>query len=175
MIMLVAGLVFAQPGVIQIAADQGVTTCDVTDVAGLVTVYVFHINTIGSTASQFKILPSAGVTMTHLADNSAFLTIGNSQTGIAIAYQACFTGPLEILSMSYLGSGTSVACSDLTVVEDPTANPPGLFVTDCASPPNKLIGLGSTAIINDDGGCPCPDIVPVEETSWGQIKAIYRQ
>ena len=174
-LMLVASLVSAQPGRIQLTANQALTTCDVVDAAGLVNIYVFHINTSGATASQFKIDVTAGMTMTYLAESSQFLAIGDSRTGVAIAYQACLAGPLEILSIQYLGSGTSAACSEFTVVEHPTAIVPGLNVTDCDDPPNMLTALGSTAVVNADGGCPCPPIVPVESTSWGQIKAIYQE
>lgn len=173
-LMLVASMVSAQPGTILLTSDPAYTSCELTDGAGLVNLYVFHINTNGSTGSQFKIEASAGMLMTYLAESTTYLKIGVSHSGVAVAYQACYTGPLQILSIQYLASGLSTACATFTVVPDPTATVPGLYVTDCADPPNLLTGLSSTAVVNNDGSCPCPPIVPVEETSWGQIKAIYK-
>lgn len=173
--MLAAALVSAQPGRIQISADQALTTCNVADVPGLVSVYVYHINTSGATASQFKIQQTGGAGLSYLNESSPYLKIGDCFAGCAIAYQQCLTGPVLILTINYLGGGTSAPCGLLEIIDDPNADPPGLYVTDCAGiPPNKLIGLGSTASIADDGSCTCPPIVPVEDTSWGQIKAIYK-
>jgi hypothetical protein len=28
--------------------------------------------------------------------------------------------------------------------------------------------------VNPDGSCDCGEVVPVEDTSWGQIKALYQ-
>jgi len=174
--MLAAGLVCAQPGRIQLSADAALTTCEITDVSGLKTIYIYHINTSGATASQFMVQVDAGVTMSYLSESSLYLKIGTCAgplaTGCAIAYQTCLTGPIQILTLQYFASGTSTPCSEFNIVEDPGAIVPGLYVTDCANPPNLLTGLSSKAVVNNDGSCPC-SIVPVESTSWGQIKAIY--
>jgi hypothetical protein len=176
--MLVASLATAQPGRIQISADQELTSCDIVDAAGLVSVYVYHINTSGASASQFMVEQTGGTGLSFVSETPAYLKIGQcagpAATGCAIAYQACLSGPLLILTITYIGSGASDPCGQFAIVEDPSADPPGLYVTDCEAIPNLLIGLGSTASINNDGSCPCPPIVPVEDTSWGQIKAIYQ-
>ena len=177
-ILLVAGLVSAQPGTIQIFSDASLQDCDLTDdPPGPFTVYIYHINTNGSTASSFKVdLLSGGSTVTYLAHNSPFLTIGHPTESIGISYGICQgqTGPFEILSLFLTGAGTSLPCSYIEVVEDPLADPVMIQITDCINPvPNTLPGGGSIGYFNNDGLCPC-ETVPVEETSWGQIKALYR-
>jgi hypothetical protein len=180
MLLVVATLVSAQPGRIQLTADQAITTCDITDAGGLIDVYVFHINTSGANASQFMIDVIGAHTMTYLAETVTppFLKIGvcagPDKTGCAIAYGSCQPGNMQILKVQYLGFGTTPACTEFVIVADPSADPPDIYATDCANPPILLSALGSTAVINPDGTCPCPEIIPVEETSWGKIKAIYR-
>jgi hypothetical protein len=181
MFVLVAGLVSAQPGRIQVSANQALTSCDIVDAPGLVSVFIYHINTSGATGSQFIVEKTGGAGITYLSETvtAPYLKIGTcagpTATGCAIAYGQCLTGPFLILTLSYIGSGTSAPCGGFAILADPSADPPGLYVTDCQGIPNLLIGLGSTASIANDGSCPCPPIVPVEDTSWGQIKAIYQQ
>jgi hypothetical protein len=33
---------------------------------------------------------------------------------------------------------------------------------------------GQSGIINPDASCPCADIIAVEASSWGKIKALYK-
>ena len=176
-ILLVAGLVSAQPGKIQIFSDPSLQNCDLADPPGVFAVYIYHINTNGSTASSFKVdLLSGGSTVTYLAHNSPFLDLGHPTESIGISYGMCQgqNGPFEILSLFLTGAGTSPACSYIKVVDDPWANPVMIQITDCITPvPNSVAGEGSIGIFNDDGTCPC-ETVPVEDTSWGQIKALYR-
>jgi hypothetical protein len=177
--LLAASLVSAQPGRIQIFSDGNLTDCNLTDnVAGLLTVYIYHINTGGATASSFGLdVVSGGSTLTFLYHQSPYLVAGAPPSSFAISYGACLgqSGPVEILTIHFSAAGNSPACSYIEIVDDPTADPVMVQVTDCAAPnPNLSPGEGSIAYINDgDGSCSCITI-PVEDTSWGQIKALYR-
>ena len=125
----------------------------------------------GATASQFK-LQVDGVPLTWVGDSSPFPgVIGNTSTGVAVAYGSCLVSPIHVVQATFMG--TSAACDMVRVVDDPIAVPPGIYMTDCASPvPNLVIIPGGSAYVNDDGTCPCN--VPAEDTSWGQIKALYQ-
>ena len=142
-------------------------------------VNLYHIYTNGATASQFKVdQVVGGVSATFLGQSSPFPNvIGSADEGVAVAYGSCFgsTGPIELLTLTYVGSGASPDCSFFEVVDYPIAVPPAIYVVDCILPtPNLLIGEGSRATVNTDGSCDCTTPIPVEETSWGQIKALYK-
>ena len=175
--MLLASLASAQVGTIQLYADPQLAACDLID-QGVFSVYVYHINTSGATASQFSVVPRDGATVSFLGQSSPFpLTDGSAPTGVAVAYGSCLgtNGPIELLTLTYVGAGTSPACSYLEVAEDPRAIPPDLLVVDCLLPtPLQLTGNSSILRFNADGTCPCVVPVPVEDTSWGKIKALYK-
>ena len=177
-ILLVASLASAQPGKIQLFSDPGLTSCDFSD-DGIVMVYIYHINTNVATASQFMVEQVNLINLTFLGQISPFPNvIGNAMTGIAIAYGSCLgggTGPIELLTLTFAGAGSSPPCSSLEIVDHPIAVPPGLYVTDCLLPtPSLLLGDGSVGIFNTDGSCDCGQPLPAEETSWGKIKALYK-
>ena len=167
-------LAFAQPpGSIGLFSDSYGLSCDLIDAPGLISIYVVHVYTPGATGSQFRVdCASGGAVLTYLADQSPFLIIGNSQTGIAVAYGGCYASPINMLTVLYLGNGTSPSCSYCRVVPDPIAVPLEILVSDCQDPPNLLISTGGTLIINPNPSCYCD--IPVEETSWGQIKSLYK-
>lgn len=166
---------FAQyPGSIGLFADPGATTCDVYDVPGILSIYAVHVFTFGATGAQFMVTCAWGANMMYLSDvvTPPYISIGNSQTGIAIAYGMCVPSPNMILTIQYFAQGLSDPCSYCQVMADPTANPPGIYVTDCGSPPLLLNATGGDVVVNPEPGCYCN--IPVEETSWGQVKALYQ-
>jgi hypothetical protein len=129
-----------------------------------VTVYVFHMQTPGATACQFKIEQQGGANLIWLFDSPAFpVYFGNSQTGAIVAYGACLSGPIHVMTISYFGNGISPTCSRLEVVGHPTATPPGLLSVDCAV--NILEASGCGATVNPDAGCMCDpeDCFPLPE------------
>ena len=106
-------------------------------------------------------------------DEDAILSIGLSPTGIALAWKGApgvaFTSlRLQEVSVAY----TCEACVDqnitVTVVKHPDSDPtmPGHLVRALDFNQNEYWGVGMTAVI-------CPT-VPVDETTWGGIKAQYK-
>jgi hypothetical protein len=169
-------MAFAQTGSIGLFADVGATNCDVYDVVpGLVIVYVVHVYTPGATAAQFKVdhLSWGAGTLTYLAEFATppYIPIGNSQTGITIAYGSCQPSPNMIMTIQYFGSALTPPCSYIQVVPDPAANPPGILVAEC-TPPSLKVATGGDVVVNPDPTCFCN--IPVEETTWGQVKALYQ-
>lgn len=181
-LLLVAGSVFAQGGQIGLFSDVFGTNCNVYDAApGLVVVYVVHVYAIGATAAQFSVddVTWSGGAMTPLAEavTNPFIKIGTCAnslggTGCAIAYGGCYASPNMILTIQYFGSGLTPNCRYIQVMPDPSATPPGIYVTDCSDPPLLMGADGGAMVINPDPTCLCD--IPVEETSWGQIKSLYK-
>ncbi|NIO28521.1 MAG: hypothetical protein GTO29_08210 [Candidatus Latescibacteria bacterium] len=174
--ILIGSVVTAQPGSIGLFADPGGTTCDVYDEPGTVTVYVLHLSSPGATGSCFRVdWLSWGVTMMYMCETVTppYLSIGSSDAGIAIAYGSCVVSPHMILAIQFCALGTTPPCSYIQVVADTTYyDVPGIWVRDCGTPPSTLRARGGDAVINPDATCYCD--VPVEETSWGRVKLLYR-
>ena len=95
------------------------------------------------------------------------LAIGNYLTGITLASTECMTDTdvcVAYIELFYLGGGCCV------VLLDHPDYPQWLL--DCNDPAQidfyQLIAHGSI------GGAECPDITPVEDATWGSIKAMYK-
>ena len=168
-----AGMAFAQGDeAIMVFSDLGALSCGFPDVGSLVQVYVFHVNSPGATASEWMIETPG---WTYLGNSSPFpFVIGTPPTGVSISYEACLTGKFKLMTINFLGSAAP-NCSFITIEPAPGNN--GVRAVDCAEH-SRIIG-GGRGVVNPDYTCNTwswclPPIVPVEQTSWGQIKALYK-
>ena len=167
-VICISSLAYSQNvGTIDIFGDGQLTTCNVT-AGGLFSVYVAHTNSGGALASRFRIDHPA--TFNFLGDTPAFpLALGNSETGIAVSYNTCQTGTFLVLTVNYFDMGTGT-CEWMTILPDQTAAQPSVGIVDCDEVRWDSQQAGQ-ARVNPDASCTCN--VPVEETTWGGIKALY--
>ena len=170
-VMFAASMAFAQAGNIGVFADVAGTNCNLSNAMGFAQFNVVHVNSPGTTACQFK-LTVYGTALTFVGQMSAYNVIGTAPVGIAVAYGACLVSPIHALTATYMG--ISAACDRLAVEADPTAVPPGIYVTDCATPVPHLLTIAKGGIGYINGNLSCNCNVPAEDTSWGQIKALYQ-
>jgi len=174
-ILISATTAVAQPGGnIAVYADINALSCDLTDIG--VTVcqyYIIHMLTpLGVLASQFKI--DTNHQGTYLGRSSQFpFVFGDPLTGVEIVYGQCLTGPIHILTMTYLCQGLTPPCGYMSVVGHPNGAPPGLIAVDCSGE-THLDVQGYTSYVNNDGSCPCVSPIPIQETTWGRVKALYQ-
>ena len=137
----------------------------VDNVPSVLHVYVVHQDFFAlASAIQFRIERSAGFTGTWLSESSPFFPLvgGDSQTGVAISYGGCKTPPLLLLDIMYFAHGTSGPCSYLAS----TAHPP--------SPFGKIeVVTCQETVFAEPGRLRVNCTVPVEETTWGRVKALY--
>ncbi len=180
-LMLTASLAVAQPGRIGIfgvpnpAGVNGVDGCGVTDAAaGLLAVYVVHVGSTGSTASQFSAPIPGCFVGTFLSDTAVFpVTVGSSQAGVGVGYGVCQSSTaLHVLTINVFAQGLTPPCCIWPVLPDPREVPPILGMTDCAF--DLFTAAGQSGIINPNGTCLCSEVIPVEESNWGRIKALYQ-
>jgi hypothetical protein len=168
-LILPLGSAFAFPGFIGVFADTEGLSTYLTDNGSLVQVYIVHVVTSGASGSQFMVVQGNGACMTYLGETSPFPTVlGNSQTGIAIAYGVCLYPPIHLLTINYMGCNSPL-CSIVETVPDPAVTPPEILVADCEDPPNLVAAGGSFAWVNYHSSC----AIAAEATSWGQIKSLY--
>jgi len=172
-----------QAGRISIYSDVASTSCNLTDTAERARqVYVVHQYGAGVTASKFRIEISPGFTCALLAVHNAFpSTTGNIYTGVSIPYGACNTsGRILLLTIDLYCYGTSEECA--WVVPCPVGAACGTEVVDCTNQAlcgdyqglwvnNNLCGLRCDH--EDAWGHACKLPVPLENDTWGRIKAIY--
>jgi hypothetical protein len=158
------------PGSIGIFADNAGTDCNLVDSGSLIVVYVLHVHTDGATASQFRI-DISGTGWTWLGDNWGYTVIGNSMVGVSYGYGTCMSGPIHLGSVNFLG--TNVApCTHISVAADPMALSGKIEGVDCSTPELKTFPTGGQVVVNATPECLCN--VPVQEMTWGGVKALYR-
>jgi hypothetical protein len=164
------------PGSISAYGDAQGTSCYAFDGGGLVTVFLWHTNTDGATASQF-LLDVAAAGWTWLGDNWNFTTvIGQSTTGVSVAYGACLTSPISLGTINFFGN-SAPTCTRIGIVPDPATLTGEIEAVDCDE--TKFFPTGGMMYVNPDitctcNACPPPPPSPVEESTWGAIKSMYR-
>ncbi|HEX6790464.1 MAG TPA: FlgD immunoglobulin-like domain containing protein [Candidatus Krumholzibacteria bacterium] len=86
------------------------------------------------------------------------LSIGDSQTGISLAFQNCANEPAHVLDITYYASGGTTPCCELTLAADPLVG--YLQAVDCNQVEIPMQSL--TAYMNADSTCQCsaPPIPP---------------
>jgi hypothetical protein len=113
------------------------------------------------------------------------LKIGDIFTGVAVSYESCRALPHLVASLNFISLSPTPPCFAMEVVPDPNAEPfegTEIVAFDCSS--NALVGSGGILCVNIPTCCVVSsgssgvqqwcDTVPVEETTWGEIKALYR-
>ncbi len=139
--------------------------------------YVVHIGTTGAAACQYKATKPACFPASYLSDSSPFsVVIGNSQTGVSIGYGSCRVGSVHVQTISFFGTGTTPQCCFYTLGCDPLGGTNAcalgyVDIVDCTQ--SAAFAKPQVGVINPNASCTCIDIVAEQETSWGQIKALY--
>jgi len=172
---LISATAFAQAGNISVYSDLTGANCLINDAApGLLPIYVFHTLTLGATACQFAApVPSCMTAAIWLSDTALYpVTIGNSQSGVAIGYGVCLPGPIQVLTINVFGQGLSQTCCEYFVIPDPNVASGQIEVVDCAN--DLLFATGGVGYVNADPNmCGCEPAT--EAATWGGIKAIYAE
>ncbi len=175
-------------GEIRLCADIGGTECVIQDnVPGLVDVYMIVTGVDGVSAIQFAApKPDCWKGATWLGDVLPFpLVIGDTQNNyeggisIGLSLHPCSEGggisPIYLGKISYMTQGTAETCCEYSVKKaevdfHPEFDEPIFVYCD-----GTLSGISAGRVtINADESCNCGQPVPTQETTWGQIKALYR-
>jgi hypothetical protein len=175
-LVLGASVAFGQPapGAVNVYSDAGLSSCNIDDsVAGLITLYVAHMYADQVGSVLFKLdLGTCADTWSLLGTIIPWdLTIGDLFTGISIAYGVCSTSPLQLATINYFGSGLNGPCCYISVVASPDATSGSVEAVDCTL--NRMLADGGQAIVNPvTDVCECD--TPVQDNTWGGIKALYQ-
>jgi len=167
-LVLAATMAFAQNGSIGIFADNGGASCNLPSTASSM-YYFVHVNAVGATASQWAAPKPACLNGSRVADIPVFaINFGNTNDGITIGYPTCKAGTFHIITALYTVIGADPCCY-FSVVADPILSSGKIEIPDCEY--LMVYGTGGQGILNSGLTCDCN--VPVESTTWGQMKALY--
>jgi hypothetical protein len=156
-------------GAIGIFADPGGNSVYLSGAPGVRTYYFLHVNAVGATASQWAAPHPSCMTATRLADVPVFaINLGNTETGVTIGYGACKTGSFHIMTVMYQVTAATDCCF-WSVVADPNLPSGRIEIPDCEF--NLTYGSGGQGIINPNPTC----TGPIEDTTWGGVKALYSE
>jgi len=144
----------AEDGPICLYSDASGTTCNFTDSGGMMEFFVIHQPDAGVTALQISApVPGCMTGSTWLGDLNPYLTIGDSQNGMAVAYGGCLTGPILVSTIQVATNGLTSSDCPYPVLPDPNVGSGFIEVIDCAGVMH--LGTGGTAYINSALACKC--------------------
>lgn len=169
----------AQLDRIELYSDEGLSQCSLSDASpGIGDVFVVHKlgdDPVGARGLYFRLVPSNGFTGTWLEDivrAPVWDVTGTSQSGIGILYaDPCPTTSVLVLQVRYQLFGTSSPCSFVEAA--PWEGICCILITSCYNGAEYPVE-GDRIQVNPDASCPCGIPVATESTTWGRIKALYR-
>ena len=113
------------------------------------------VSSPGAVATGFSApLPGCVIGATYLSDTVVFpVTLGNSQTGVAIGFGACLSGnAIHVLTINCLFQGLTEECCSYQVLPYPHQTPPGVYVVDCQD--NLVEAIEGNAFVSEDSLSP---------------------
>ena len=157
LILLCRSPVFGQAGRIGLYTDMTGTQCGFADLAGDRTLYVVYTpgSIANSTGAQFAApIPPCYTGASWLGDDVAHpITIGDSQTGVSVAYGSCLPGPVVIMAIRLYTPDAAASCCKYPVLPDPDVVSGEVIVTDCTFAIRPA--SGGFAVVNPLPECPC--------------------
>ena len=163
LVAALTGASLAQDDKIELFADQGMSTCELSSGTGLRSVYLFQTGSLQATgAGHFSVpKPACWTGATWVSDTPApgLVYIGSSQTQLDFAYQGCLQPPVLLATINYLVSGSSPTCCPYSV-KPGILNPDGMIVVDCNFVDLRVATAGSQVMINPTVDCPNCEVPP---------------
>jgi hypothetical protein len=168
-------------GRIALAGSSDGSNCSIVDTEpGIVQVHILVLDVVGLLGIQFVAQkPECWTGATWLSDDVPVpVHIGNTQDptlGLSVAFGECLNSPVHVGTINYATKGTALPCCAYPIIKATGDNYPeidGPIVVLC-SDPSRVAGIGVDVVINSEPQCPCQSVVPVEKTTWGQVKALY--
>ena len=186
MMLLIASLVCCAGtavagGKIALYADASRESCELIETfPTVVQLHLFYEGDFGAQSVLFVApTPSCWHDTVWLADvifDPYLAGLGDTHDGASgtlINLRGCRTGPIYLGYMSFQTMGRGESCCTYYITGSEQTPEPG--VIDCA---NNFVAVETGAlVVKPTGACRCVEgniVVAVEETTWGQIKSLYR-
>lgn len=142
---------------------------------GPLSIYVVHHGSTGSKGVSFRVDASLPGGMDPIgASPIGFVCVGDCDPylGVSVGRPTCSTDDWPVFRLDFLMLASDVprgSCYHLQVVGFPGDE---VLSVDCEDSPQPATG-GFLSFVTVTGSCPdC--VTPVEESTWGRVKALYR-
>ena len=174
---LLVGRASAQGGQIQLLdlfSDPGGVSCTVSGAPGLVTLYVIHSGaTMRGVRYRIDLCHSG---LVYVSEQTSHASSGSALTGIDVDYGACQGTFIQVQTITLL-SGNTTAGAPIYVL--PYPGELELRGTTCAGADVFVNNSWACVDCSDCGGLigpgpPCNQPVPIDESTWGAVKALYQ-
>lgn len=121
---------------------------------------VIHKFTLGATGSRFKVTLPLGTLF--FGFNTPYVPIGVLTSDLSLGYGLCLNGsiPLGTITAQYTAGVISVLPADAFA---------SIIYTDCSF--GEYPATGGNAYVGTEGPC---NEVATEQSTWGNVKALYR-
>jgi hypothetical protein len=138
--------------------------------------YVIQKNNSGATGAQFGILDASGLAFGGY--QSPYVVLG-TLPNLNIGFPSCIAGEHTLLTLNWFALPGTFTCANNVSIIPATASPlPGEIVTVLCDFTFEGAGTGGVLYVGPDSqACVGPtgcDPVPVAQTTWGGVKALYR-
>jgi hypothetical protein len=180
-VFLLSGAVsaVAQPQRIGIYSDTAGSACSLADTEpGFFQVFVVVLNPEDLVGAEFQVVADPDFTAVLVGELSPLPkpgVDGDAFSGLVLAFGGCYETPQHVYTMTFQGFGTSGACAALDVGPNPNTHRDTMAFSTCEFTTIEVPQSAADSFhLNPDGSCPCGLPVPVEISTWGQIKAMYR-
>jgi hypothetical protein len=166
----------SSPATITAFADPLGASCTLLDDGEkMFEVYIIQSPAGGLVGSRFRIAGSPGIGAEYVSATVHLpFFMGDVQTGIDIAYGYCASGSLLLVTVTYLGHGTSQTCSYFEVLPHAQSYTGGIDVMDCQFDTWRASTLGPLLVNTVEGQCVPWCTVATRPTTWGALKALFR-
>jgi hypothetical protein len=177
LLLLPLSVAYAQENTLGLYTDPAGTNCNTIAFPGVVDFYVVYDGIRGMKIISFSApAPDCLSSAVHLADIYDAIYIvppGNSQDGIILSHFNCEPTPVVVMVVTYFFPILPQNCCYYPVLPHPQVASGLIEALDCSD--NVFYPEGLISTVNGDMSCPCPapPTVPLDVTSWGQIKALY--
>lgn len=162
---------------------DGLGGCVLADDSGVIVFYVIHWPSTDAAGVHYRI-STCQSTLIWLTDTfSPGMTFtGDSQSGVDVQYPSCLSGPIAVQTVAFFGAGDSPADSGIKLLPHPDSQSGQVEADRCGGGVDLLDAGGVcirpiTCFCNQLGppyhSIPCLT-VPVEHSTWGKVKAMYR-
>lgn len=148
---------------IGVFSDATGSSCALGNIAGQFssTATVMHRSTTGATGSRFKVTFPVGTAF--FGFNTPYVPVGALNTDLSLGYGSCLQG------WFVLGTINAIYAAGTGVVEKADLQPIILY-TDCVFA--ELPATGGIFTVGSSSFC--GQSTPVEPSTWGSVKALYR-
>jgi hypothetical protein len=121
-------------------------------------------------------IPECWTGATWVADEPApglngFSSTQNEFWGLEITWGDCRDLPVYLGKIVFATTGQSQPCCKLEITRPIVEQGP--ITMECTTPVVVWLVETRGAIINGNPDCPCDEPIPVEQSTWGAIKALY--